>query len=252
MKAQLLAGLTAATALTGMLATTGVANAGTLTRTATYTATPEEQVDLTTNYLEDGYGRTDILNSVLKIEKFRAKNQVLKSVTLEFSGDIIGDGGFENRDARNQNITASLLGNLKLDMPDGSSLFNLNPTNARTFDNISRYDGRQDFAGNSGRTFEGLTAIAAGGQTFTDTTFLNQFIGRGTLDFLFSATATSRFTGSGNISSYVDTYARSALMVTYEYEDLPRDIPEPAATAGIGIVAGLGLLSQRKKATKKA
>jgi hypothetical protein len=248
----LLTGLTTATALTGILATAGMANAGTLTRTASYQQTDFDRDALPETYLQQGYGLTDITDSILSIQKFSpSQNKQLKSVTIDFSGDIKGDGGLENRDARAQTITATLLGNLKLNMPEGRSLFDLNPNTSSVFNNVSRYDGRLDYVGTSGRTFEGLTAAAAGRKTFTDSTFLQQFIGNGNLDFVFSATANSTFTGSGNVASYVDTYARAALMVTYEYAEVPRDIPEPAATVGIGLVAGLGLLSRKKKSLNK-
>lgn len=251
MKAQLLTGLTAAAALAGIVATADIANAGSLTRSTVYQQTEFDRENVPTNYYDQGYGRTDI-NSVLSIQKFRPTQGTLKSVTINFSGDIIGDGGFENRDARPQTITANLLGDLDLKLPDGTSLFDLNPTNSRRFENVSRSDGTLDYAGASGRTFEGLAATAFGQKTFTDSSFLQQFMGSGSMNFSFSATATSTFTGSGNVSSYVDTFARSALMVTYEYEELPRKIPEPATTVGLGVVAGLGLLSQKKKSWKKA
>jgi hypothetical protein len=252
MKAQLLTGLTVAAAVAGGIATAEIANANTLTRRTVYQQTQFDLNNVPTNYLDQGYGRTDILNSIMSIEQFSPSQGTLRSVKINFSGDITVDGGLENRDARSQTVTANLLGELELKLPNGTSLFDLNPTNSRTFENVSRYDGRQDFAGNSGRTFEGLTASGFGERTFTDSSFLQQFMGNSVMNFMFSATATSSFTGSGNLSTYVDTFARSALMVTYEYEELPRKIPEPATTLGLGLVAGLGLLSQKKKIWKKA
>lgn len=251
MKAQLLTGLAVAAAVAGAIGTAEIANANTLTRRTVYQQTEFDRENVPTNYLDQGYGRTDILNSTLSIQQFRPSQGTLRSITINFAGDITGDGALENRDAQSQTITANLLGNLQLTMPDGTSLFNLNPTNSATFQNVSRYDNRLDFAGTSGRTFEGLTASASGQRTFTDSSFLQQFMGNSIMNFTFSATANSTVTGSGNVASYVDTFARSALMVTYEYEELPRKIPEPATTLGLGLVAGMGLLSQKKKVWNK-
>ncbi len=50
--------------------------------------------------------------------------------------------------------------------------------------------------------------------------------------------------------SYIDTYAKAGIKVTYDYDDV-KSVPEPSTTLGFGLIAGLGLLSQRKKSWLK-
>lgn len=51
--------------------------------------------------------------------------------------------------------------------------------------------------------------------------------------------------------SYIDTYAKAGIKVTYDYEEI-KSVPEASTTLGISLVAGLFLLSQRKKSLLKA
>jgi hypothetical protein len=246
MKALLLAGLSTA-AFTGILATTSVANAGTLTQTSVYKQTQLDRENVPETYLNEGYGlASEIQNSVLSVQKFNSKDKQLKSVTVNFSGDIKADGGVENRFSQARTMMVNLAGNLNLSLPSGTSLLNLNPTSSTSY-SLGRYDGRNDYAGASGRTFEGMTASASAQQTFTDQNFLQQFIGNGNLNFLFSAIANPSVTGSPLTSSYFDSYARGAVDVTYEYEEVPKAVPEPSFMLAMGLLTGVGVLSQRKK-----
>ncbi len=246
MKALLLAGLSTA-AFTGILATTSVANAGTLTQTSVYKQTLLDRENVPETYLNEGYGlASEIQNSVLSVQKFNSKDKQLKSVTVNFSGDIKTDGGFENRFSQARTIVLNVGGNLNLNLPNGTSLLNLNPTTSTNY-SVARYDGRRDYAGTSGRTFEGLTASASAQQTFTEQSFLQQFIGNGTLNFLFSAIANPSVTGSPSTSSDFDSYARGSVNVTYEYEEVAKAVPEPSFMLAMGLLTGVGVLSQRKK-----
>ncbi|WP_413200444.1 choice-of-anchor E domain-containing protein, partial [Nostoc piscinale] len=75
-------------------------------------------------------------------------------------------------------------------------------------------------------------------------------LGKGTADFTFKAFANSNVTGSGNFDSQINTYAAANLAVTYDYD--PKAVPEPSAAIGLGLVAGIGLMSQRRKNWLKA
>ncbi|GET44141.1 choice-of-anchor E domain-containing protein [Microseira wollei] len=245
MKAPFLTGLTTATALTVILATSGIANAGTLIRTASYIPTGDE-TDVPPSYAINNYGRTAITDSPLSIEKFNPILGILKSVKIGFTGQIAGDGQLINRDAgAPKTITGAFSGNVTLKLPDSTPLFDKNPGQALIFPNVPR---------NQPVIFEGLTAGDSGENTYTDSAFLAQFIGVGNLNFLFSAQGTSQFTGPSNLTTIIDTYAKSSVTVTYEYDtpdQPPTKVPEPAVTLGLGLVAGLGLLSQKKKILKK-
>jgi hypothetical protein len=257
MKAPFLTGLTTATALTGILATSGIANAAIFTtplQTVVYQPTGNE-LNVPPPYNNQGFGRTTISNSPLSIQQFNSGLGTLLSVTINFSGEMAGDGGFESLDAQPSTVTAGFVGNLQLKLPDNTPLFNLNPASGQlVFQNVSAFDGGLNFDGPSGEMFQGLTAAAAGANTYNDPNFLQQFIGNGNLNFLFSATGSSQFTGPSNLVQFINTYAKSSVTVSYEYEvpdQPPTKVPEPAVTLGLGLVAGLGLLSQKKKNWKK-
>ncbi|MBD2771874.1 choice-of-anchor E domain-containing protein [Iningainema tapete] len=233
MNTKLLGLLTATTALTGIVATTGVANAATLS----YTANTD-------------FETTNIINSPLSIKKFDAELGILNSVKIDFTGKIQGDAGFESRDAKPATITLDFSGLLELKLADGPYLFNnINPKQSYSY-NVTAYDKKLDFAGTSGNTVEGLMATQSASKTFATSEFLDYFTGMGDVNFLFSALADSKVTGSGNISSYVNTEAASSVKVTYNYTK-KKKVPEPTTLLGIGLVAGYGFLSQKKKSLAK-
>ncbi len=71
--------LAAATTLVGIIATSGAANAASLSYTSSL-----------------DYDLTDIIDSPLSIQKFDSSLGTLKGVTIGFTGDILGNAGFEN------------------------------------------------------------------------------------------------------------------------------------------------------------
>ncbi|MBD2676901.1 MULTISPECIES: choice-of-anchor E domain-containing protein [Nostoc] len=227
MKTKLLNTLGAATTLAGIVATSGVANAGSLSYTSS------------TNY-----DFTNIIDAPLSVQKFDSSLGTLQGVTIEFTGDILGNAGFENRSPSASQATVNLGSQLSLKL-NNQSLLELNPKYTSSYQ-VAKYDGVTDYSGTSGKTLSNLTATQSGSQSFTNTTFLQSFIGTGSVDFFFSAIANSLVTGSGNMRSYIDTYAKAGVKVTYNYEEL-KSVPEASTTLGIGLVAGLCLLSQRKK-----
>ncbi|WP_232224213.1 choice-of-anchor E domain-containing protein [Mastigocladopsis repens] len=227
------------TALTGIVATTGVAHAATVTYTTAYDA----PTDGTVPYA--GFGYTDIIDAPLSIQKFDSSLGTLNSVTIDFIGDLKGDAGFENKSPQSSTVTVDLSGTLKLQLPDGTSVVELNPQQDYSY-NVTGYDDTTDYAGTSGKTVEGLTASQSDTKTYTDSNSLQTFTGSDDLDLLFSATAKSTVSGSGNIFSYVTTYAKSSIQVTYDYQERKK-VPEPSAILGLGFVTGVGLWSQRKR-----
>lgn len=247
MKVQGLTGIAAATLLTGIVSSAGIANAASLSRSASYQQTDFDKEEVPEPYLSQGYGLTDI-EAPISIEKFDSALGTLKSVTLSYSASMKGQGGIENRSATPRSVTVNLSGLLSLSGPNSANLFQLNPQKNLAY-NLARYDGKLDYAGASGRTFEGLTADTSGTQVFTDPNILQWFTGSGMLDFLFTATAQSAVTGSGNISSFINTFAKADLNITYDYDPTP--IPEPSTMLGLAGVLG-GIALQRKKAMKKA
>ncbi|WP_392481805.1 choice-of-anchor E domain-containing protein [Nostoc sp. C110] len=227
MKKKLLNTLATATTLAGIVATSSAANAASLSYTSS--------ID---------YDLTDITDAPLSVQQFDSSLGTLTGMTIGFTGDILGNAGFENTGKSSANITVNLASQLTLKL-NNQSLFALNPQNSFSYE-VGQFDNSIDFGGTSGKTVSGLTATQSGTQSFTNTQFLQSFIGNSNIDFLFSATANSVVSGSGNIASYVQTLAKANIKVTYDYDDV-KSIPEPSATLGVGLIAGLCLLSQRKK-----
>ncbi|WP_041565754.1 choice-of-anchor E domain-containing protein [Nostoc punctiforme] len=230
MTTKLLNTLAAATTLAGIVVTSGAANAASLSYSTS------------TNY-----EFTDIIDSPLSVQKFNSSLGTLQGITIEFTGDILGNAGFENRSPNARQATVNLGSQLSLKL-NNQSLLELNPQYTSSYQ-VAKYDGISDYGGTSGKTLSNLTATQSGIQSFTDTQLLQSFIGNGNVDFLFSAIADSEVKGSGNISSYIDTYAKAGIKLTYNYDI--KSVPEPSATLGIGLIAGLCLLSQRKKSWLK-
>lgn len=219
--------LAAATTLAGIVATSGVANAASLS------------YDSSTNY-----DVTNIIDAPLSVQQFNSSLGTLKGVTIGFAGDILGNAEFENRSQTPTPVTVTLASKLSLQL-NNQSLFMLNPNKSYEYQ-VAQYDGKTDFGGTSGNTVSDLTATQSDTQSFTNTQFLQSFIGNGNIDFLFSALSNSVVTGSGNMRSGVETLAKAGIKVTYDYDEF-KSVPEPSATLGFGLIAGLCLLSQRKK-----
>jgi hypothetical protein len=228
--------IAAATTLAGVIATAGTASAASLTQAATFTAST-------------GNFQVTDFDANLSIKKFSPALGKLHKVTVDFFGEIQGDGGFENRSARSAIVDVILGGQLSLTQAQlpPQPLLELTPTTVQTY-NVARFDGKTDYAGASGRTFTGLSASQSGSKVFTDLALLQVFTGKGNLDFFFEAIATSEVKGPGSISSELNTLARGSVTVTYEY----KTTPEPSVVIGMGVVAGLGMLSNRKKQLLKS
>lgn len=244
MRRRFLSVLTAVSALTGIAGTTQAAHAATVTYDTAYDA----PTDSTVPYA--GFGYTDIVKAPLSIQKFDSSLGTLDSVKIDFIGDLKGDTGFENRGPQSSTVTVGLSGTLKLELPDGISVAEFTPQKDYSYD-VAKFDGTTDFGGSSGKTVEGLTASQSETKTYTDNTLLQSFTGSDNLNLLFSAAAKSTVSGSGNIASYVTTYAKSNVQVTYDYQERRR-VPEPSGIVGISVMAGVGAWSLRKRSLTKA
>ncbi|MDJ0674780.1 MAG: PEP-CTERM sorting domain-containing protein [Calothrix sp. MO_167.B42] len=217
MSTKLLNTLAAATTLAGVLTMGGIANAASLVQTASTNSSP-----------------TDITDDPLTINQFDPSLGTLESVSIEFTANIEGNATLENEGDTEDTATVSLEGQAGLTL-DGQSLLNLTPVNSSTFT-----------VGAGQRNDEQLTATETQSTTVTDTQFLQTFIGNGTLDFLFSASAKSNIEAGGNFFTRVRTTASSDIKVTYNYENF-QDVPEPSSILGFGLIAGVGMVSLRKK-----
>ncbi|MFM2063444.1 MAG: hypothetical protein RLZZ507_3114 [Cyanobacteriota bacterium] len=227
MNSKIFKNLAAVSTIAGILTAAGTANAASLSYTAS----------------SGDFAFTDF-NETLSLQQFDSSLGTLNSVTLDIVGYINGNAGFESLDASSSLITANIGATLNLTQ-GGTTLFSLNPSNSQSY-SATAFDGTIDFAGTSGARLDNIIDEEVATRTLTSN--LQAFIGSGNIDFLLSAIAQSRVTGSGNIISQIGTLAKGQLTVTYNY-DTPNSakVPEPSTLLGFGLVAGFGLLSQRKK-----
>lgn len=224
MKTKFCSVLAAATTLAGIIATTGSANAATLTSKASM-----------------DYQRTP-LSVPLSIQKFDSALGTLNSVEIDFNDYVKGDAAYTNTGLTQAKLRVDLVGDFNLTL-NNKELFSSSP--AKTF--------KYTVDPKSTQTFEGLTLTDSQSQTYTDSKFLQSFIGTGNLDFLFSGDAYSGVTGPANNNFSVNTYAKADVNVIYNYDAKPPvKTPEPSALLGVGLVLGFGLLSQRKRTFSKA
>jgi len=244
MKTKLLTVMTTVTLLTSVLSTTKIAQASSFTCNVVDGIDNDATRTCSTSFALDW---TDIIDETLFLPQFKSSWGTLNSATLIYDGQIEGDAAFENRSARTSTITVNLAGLLTLKDSDGNTLFELTPHDSSSY-SVARSDGALDYSGTSGKTLEGLNAQQTGQTTFTGSD-LTPYIGGGTINYSFSAVANSSVIGSGNINSYINTKAGSSLKIAYNYT---RKIPEPSTTLALGLLAGFGLLSQRKRVFTKA
>ena len=244
MKGTFVSAIATMTALLGIVATSRVAKADDFACFTVDGVGNEATRTCSTNLAPD---LTDIFDAPLFLPQFNSSFGILNSATLEFTGLIQGDAGFESRNATPSTITVDLSGLLTLKDASGTSLLELNPQQFYNY-NVSKYDNILDYAGTSGKTLEGLTVEDSGNKTFSGAE-LTSFIGNSTLNYFFSGEATSTIRGSGNIRSYVDTYAGAGIKISYNYT---KRVPEPTPIVGLGVVAGLALLTKKNKICKKA
>ncbi|MBR8838184.1 MAG: PEP-CTERM sorting domain-containing protein [Stigonema ocellatum SAG 48.90 = DSM 106950] len=233
MKTKFFSVLAAATTLAGVVATTGSANAATLSSTAS--------VD---------YALTDT-DSFLNVQQFDSSLGQLNSVTIDFASDLVGDARFTNTGAKARYVTVNVGAEITLDLND-QNLFDL--TANKIYGPYYAPTLKQN--PNQPIIVPGLTTSVDGTQTFTNSDFLQLFTGTNTVGLLFTAVANSYISGGGNLDAHIDTQARASVNVTYDYTvaiaPKRRKVPEPSALLGVGLVAGFGLLSQRNRSFSKA
>jgi hypothetical protein len=220
--------LATATTFAGIIATSGVANAASLSYSTS--------ID---------FERTDF-EKTFSVKQFNSSVGELQNVTIKYQADLKANGSFTNVGATSSNATVILGGetfgtNLGLELKDQFQL-NLSPTKTSNF----------TVAGASTVSIPDL--IATGSETKTLTKGLdnlNPFIGDSNVDFLFTAIARSVVIGPGNVSSQINTFAKGMLEITYEYKPQTQQVPESSAVLGLGLIAGLGILSKAKKSRLK-
>jgi len=192
-------------------------------------------------------------SELLRLNKFDTRLGTLQSVQFDLNGLLQGSGEAENKSSKAAKVTISLGSEMTLTRPDGTLLVMTNPLFKKDY-NFAGYDRVLDFGGASGaRT--GLIEISDSDSFISllaGDLALFSAAGGGFIDLGISATGHSEATGSGNMSSNFENFASASATVTYTYDPVVVDVPEPATLATM--MAGLGLIgvARRRRAAKKA
>lgn len=162
----------------------------------------------------------------------------LTSICVKLIGEVMGDAKGENlSDASPDTITLELSAEITLDLPGFLTLAQVLPLADETF-NAAIYDGTTDFAGPSGASFLGLSAMDMDQGEFFNPFILSQFIDVASVDLEADASGQSRADGGGNVATQFNTDASYSYEITYKY------IPTPASAAVLGLG---GLVATRRR-----
>ena len=156
---------------------------------------------------------------------------VLESIEFKLSGHVEGDIEFESKDTSSATIDTNLSAMIQLKRPDGSLLITTMPTISKT-DNVTAWDGTDDFGGTSGNTYTNVSADSIDSISSTTSADLALFTGTDDILLPMVATGTSSGNGAGNLLLSFRTTASSSLEVIYTYS-LPTSspVPEPSVIA---------------------
>jgi hypothetical protein len=179
-------------------------------------------------------------DSSITIPLFDPSLGTLDSIQFSLSGHVEGSAGFENKDAEPATITMDLQAFLKLQRPDNSVLVLTMPV-ASTSDNASAWDGIDDYAGTSGKTYPNLMADSSDSATSSSAADLALFTGVGNITLPVTAVGASTGSGAGNLLLQFSTFASAGATVTYNYT-----VPEPASLGLMGL-SGVALLFRRRR-----
>ncbi|OLT62186.1 choice-of-anchor E domain-containing protein [Moorena bouillonii] len=195
---------TTATTLVGMLATTGVANAASITHTQTIDWQPTS------------------VDTFFILPKFDEALGTLESVTIDLIGFVKGNARTENMEASESTVTLDLASKIGLILSEPDiTLVEVIPLVSEQVA-LDSYDGVLDFAGSSGVTLPEREASDSTSNTFmSGDSELSYFLGSGDQDFIFTALGTSTVTGAGNLLSGFQTEVAGEVTLTYEYQSVP-------------------------------
>ncbi len=187
---------------------------------------------------------TDI-SEQFELFRFNDQNGTLKldEVNLTFTSFVNSIASAESLDNKSSKIVSYFDTQTSLNSNILAPLVVDVPRIKKTFKATS-FDGLTDFSGTSGTVFQPVYANQLLRRSYTNQDILDLFTGTDLIKFTFGVTAVSRITGSGNITSSVDTTANGN--VTLEYVSTPI-ISVPATMGFMGMFGILGLLLLRKK-----
>lgn len=171
-------------------------------------------------------------SSSLALQQFNPSLGTLNSIQFRLIGYVEGSAAFESQDASPATVTMDLSAILKLQRPDLSVLVIITPT-VSTSDPATAWDGTDDFAGTSGKTYDSLSGSLSNSWTTSLASDKALFSGTGYVTLPVRAVGASMGSGAGNLALQFATMASASAEVTYDYTP----VPEPSSL----LVLGTGL-----------
>jgi hypothetical protein len=192
-------------------------------------------------------------NKTMNISQFNPSLGTLTQVTLTFSGELVGDYGYENyfgSSAYPGGTWKFKLDN-QLDVKQGSTsvislVRGIDATGSPvTIPSIPVPDGLLDFAGTSGATVSLWDDTQNQTFVYTNVADLAQFIGTGTLAFAANASGASTQYSSNPQGLVMMTASKAGATVSATYEYI---VPEPSAfvLTVLGMI-GMTIFGLRRK-----
>ena len=186
------------TVVTALLAVACTANAAIITHT--------DSIAIDSTNWTDG----------MDIPKFDPSLGTLNSVTFTLTGDVVGSAAYESWDAEPATITLNLGAVIRLKRPDNSIIWISVPTVSVT-EGAAAFDLTTDFDGDSGSTFNNLTATDTTSVTSSTPADKALFTGAGNIVLPTMASGASNGSGAGNLVQKFQTKAGASLIVEYDY-----------------------------------
>lgn len=185
---------------------------------------------------------------VVTLDKYNPIYGPLTRIEIDFNGSVSGMGGIENLNAASgiNGASLTLSATLTLMRPDNSTLVAVIPSDVRSGINLGGFDSTIDFGGTSGVTFNDFAGSDFDGVVLNPVSpadlalFTATFLGE-TIDLNVSGVANSVAMGSGNVTSFFNTFASGDVTIRY----YANSIPSPAS-AVLGLM-GTGLVTLRRR-----
>lgn len=184
---------------------------------------------------------TNYMSSVT-VSKFDTALGTLQSISFQLDGNIAGSVKLESMDTAASVVMTQFQATLTLTRPDASVIVVTIPI-ANFNDSLGPFDGTTDFAGTSGTSHLGITAMATNSATSPPpASDLVLFSGPpglpGTVTLPVSAAGTSVANGGGNLITQFMTQAAAQVTVCYTYlVNSPPTFGPPTPVCGSTLMA---------------
>ena len=182
----------------------------------------------------------------LTLQKFDPSLGTLNSIDFVLSSYIEGSAKFESLDEEPATITMRWSADLTLQRPDHTVIAIVNPGKT-IVDNVTEFDGDDDYLGPSGRTYLDLSSdVSEAYSSLASASDLALFTGPGTITLPIIAIGNSSGSGAGNLALRFSTYSGAKVAAFYNYTPVPE--PSSLLVLAGGLVGMGGFIFRRRSA----